>query len=61
MTFEARETILLVEDEKSVRELVHRVLDCQGYRVTAATSGEQAPPDRPTRSRSRLTCCSPMR
>jgi PAS domain S-box-containing protein len=36
------ERILLVEDEKSVRELVHRVLDRQGYRVTAAASGEEA-------------------
>ena len=34
--------ILLVEDEPSVRELTKRVMEAQGYRVTAAESGEQA-------------------
>ncbi len=34
--------ILLVEDEPSVRELTKRLMEAQGYRVTAAESGEQA-------------------
>jgi len=38
----AHETILLVEDEPSVRELARRVLEGLGYRVLAAGSGEQA-------------------
>jgi hypothetical protein len=36
------ETILLVEDEPSVRRLVHRVLSQRGYRVLAARSGTEA-------------------
>jgi two-component system cell cycle sensor histidine kinase/response regulator CckA len=36
------ETIPLVEDELSVRELVQRVLSRQGYHVLAAASGEEA-------------------
>ncbi len=36
------ETILLVEDEQSVRDLAKRVLEQQGYQVLAAASAEQA-------------------
>jgi len=36
------ETILLVEDEKPVRELVARVLEKHGYRVLQAATGGQA-------------------
>jgi PAS domain S-box-containing protein len=36
------ETILLVEDEESVRSLTRRVLELQGYRVLSAASGESA-------------------
>ncbi len=36
------ETILLVEDEASVRELASRILEDDGYRVLAAGSAEQA-------------------
>ena len=36
------ETVLLVEDESSVRDLVHEVLKKQGYRVLVACDGEQA-------------------
>lgn len=38
----APETILLVEDEDSVRELVRRVLEAKGYKVLEARRGEQA-------------------
>lgn len=38
----ADETILLVEDEQVVRDLVGQVLHATGYRVLEATSGEQA-------------------
>ena len=36
------ETVLLVEDETSVRELLRNTLHGHGYRVMAAASGEQA-------------------
>jgi PAS domain S-box-containing protein len=36
------ETILMVEDEESVRSLTRRVLELQGYRVLSAASGELA-------------------
>jgi two-component system, cell cycle sensor histidine kinase and response regulator CckA len=36
------ETILLVEDDSSVRNLVGRVLRSRGYRVIEATTGEEA-------------------
>jgi CheY-like chemotaxis protein len=36
------ETILVVEDQPSLRELVRRVLEQQGYRVLEAPNGEQA-------------------
>jgi two-component system cell cycle sensor histidine kinase/response regulator CckA len=37
-----RETILLVEDERSVREFLARTLSRAGYRVLAAADGESA-------------------
>jgi CheY-like chemotaxis protein len=39
---EAGETILVVEDEKAVRELTVRILGKLGYRVLVASGGEEA-------------------
>jgi CheY-like chemotaxis protein len=36
------ETILLVEDNEGVRSAARRILERQGYRVIAATTGEDA-------------------
>jgi two-component system cell cycle sensor histidine kinase/response regulator CckA len=38
----ASETVLLVEDEAGVRQLLKRVLDSAGYRVLAASNGDDA-------------------
>jgi two-component system, cell cycle sensor histidine kinase and response regulator CckA len=37
-----RETVLLVEDEKAVRDLTHRILQRYGYEVVAASSAREA-------------------
>ncbi len=36
------ETILLVEDDEQVRGILHRMLEARGYRVLAASAGEEA-------------------
>jgi PAS domain S-box-containing protein len=41
-SLEGRETILLVEDNEMVRQLVQQVLDKNGYRVLVAHNGEAA-------------------
>jgi two-component system, cell cycle sensor histidine kinase and response regulator CckA len=38
----ASETILLVEDEESVRQLVRELLEAQGYKILEAEDGQQA-------------------
>ena len=38
----AKESILIVEDEEDILELVQYNLSKQGYQVTCATSGEEA-------------------
>jgi len=40
--FTGRETILLVEDEKALRKLTHRILTEAGYRVLEAEDGAKA-------------------
>jgi len=37
-----KETILLAEDEESVRKLIKEVLEADGYRVVEAADGEEA-------------------
>jgi len=37
-----KETILLAEDEESVRKLIKEVLEADGYRVIEAADGEEA-------------------
>ena len=36
------ETIMVVEDEVAVREMIERVLQAQGYRIVCAGSAEEA-------------------
>jgi len=36
------ETVLVVEDDPSVRDLAHHVLNCQGYEVLTALNGQDA-------------------
>ena len=52
------ETVLLVEDETSLRDLTSRILTRHGYRVQATATGSKAielarTPGQPS------TCCSP--
>jgi CheY-like chemotaxis protein len=35
-------TVLVVDDEESVRELISVILECQGFRVLTAASGDEA-------------------
>jgi two-component system cell cycle sensor histidine kinase/response regulator CckA len=42
MKSDASETILLVEDQAEVRNLVRRVLEARGYHVLEAASGQDA-------------------
>jgi DNA-binding NtrC family response regulator len=35
-------TVLVIDDDESVRELVHRLLEREGYRVLQARSGREA-------------------
>jgi len=35
-------TVLVVDDDKSVRDLIAVILECEGYRVLTADSGEEA-------------------
>ena len=39
---EAREKILVVDDEKGVRELLKQILTDAGYQVITASDGEEA-------------------
>ena len=41
-TFKGNETILLVEDEVSLRKMVYRILNSRGYTVIEANHGEEA-------------------
>jgi PAS domain S-box-containing protein len=41
-SFEGRETILLVEDEEVVRQIVQKILEKSGYEVLAAGDGSEA-------------------
>ena len=56
---EAGETVLVVEDEPSVRELVVEVLNDLGYRALEAADGPSGLQD-PAIGASASTCWSPM-
>ncbi len=45
----ASPSILIVEDEQDLLELLRYNLDREGYEVQGATTGEEAPPDDPCR------------
>ena len=54
------ETILLVEDEKPVRELVARLLEKHGYKVLQAGTGAEAVGGLACAQGRNPVCCSPI-